>query len=70
MHLTSVSEDLVAQFIVMDLLQQYNGANPDDDLTEFFENLHKPMLQCELCPQSYKTHNIAPLQKTKEKQWT
>ena len=42
----------------------------DDDLTEFFENLHKPMLQCELCPESYKTHNIAPLQKTKEKQWT
>lgn len=72
-HLTSVSEDLIKQFPIEDyavnLLQKYKGADPDDDLTDFFDNLHKPLPQCELCPQSYKTHNIAPLEKTKEKQW-
>ena len=72
-HLTSVSEDLIKQFpleeYAVDLLEQYKGADPDDDLTEFFETLHKPMPQCELCPESTKTHCIAPLAKKKETGW-
>ena len=65
-HLTSVSEDLIKQFPIeehaVDILNQYNYATPfDDNLDEFFSNLHKPMAQCELCPQSSKTHSIAPL---------
>ena len=72
-HLTSVSADLIKQFPLedhaIDLLQQYKPAHPDDDLTEFFETLHKPMPQCELCPESTKTHCIAPLAKKKETGW-
>ena len=73
-HLTSVSADLIQQFPLedhaIDLLQQYKPAHPDDDLTEFFEKLHKPMPQCTLCPQSAKTHCIAPLATKKESVWT
>jgi organic radical activating enzyme len=72
-HLTSVSADLIKQFPLedhaIDLLQQYKPAHPDDDLSEFFETLHKPMPQCELCPESTKTHCIAPLAKKKETGW-
>ena len=73
-HLTSVSADLIQQFPLeqraVELLQQYKPAHPDDDLTDFFQTLHKPMPQCTLCPESSKTHCIAPLATKKESVWT
>lgn len=73
-HLTSVSADLIKQFPLEDrateLLQQYTAAHPDDDLEDFFQTLHNPMPQCELCPMSSHTHSIAPLAVKKENAWT
>jgi len=72
-HLTSVSADLIQQFPLeqraVELLQQYKPAHPDDDLTDFFQTLHKPMPQCALCPESSKTHCISPLATKKESAW-
>ena len=64
-HLTGLAQDIIKQFPIedhaIDLLNEYQGGDPFEPLDDFFATLHKPMPQCTLCPQSDKTHCIAPM---------